>query len=180
MNSLKFLAFGKSWAAGRDVIGRFRMRENCLLPRFEEEPGGVGAAIEPVSWWRRLGSLFGFRRRSEAAVRPVVPTTEQPEAGVESPFQAVPPDDGGNMKPEGTPGAAIPANPFAAAPVAVAEAPAPAAVKGTAVQREFRFEHVTVVCNDLHDADVEIEVLPAPRRRRSQPAAMEQPVLLSA
>ncbi len=47
----------------------------------------------------------------------------------------------------------------------------------TARQREFRFEHVTVVCNDLHDADLEFVTLKSGGDTRGQSERRRTPAL---
>jgi len=139
MNSLKLLAFGNSLAAGREVVGRFREREDCVLPRFAAAAHGRDG-----SWWRRLLARF----------RP------GPPAGLESPVSTSPVQAPALLLESST----LTAEPTAGEPaiVSLPAAPPTVADRGaitqrlvTARQREFRFEHVTVVCNDLHDADLE-------------------------
>lgn len=165
MNSLKLLAFGNSLAAGREVVGRFREREDCVLPRFEAAADGRDG-----SWWRRLLARF----------RPGLP------AGVESPVSTAPvqapapPLASSTLTAEPTAGETATIS-LPAAPPTVADHGAITQRLVTARQREFRFEHVTVVCNDLHDADLEFVSLksggdqrtPAERRRNLISAGAE-------
>jgi len=156
MNTLKFLAVGSSLDAGREVVGRYRLREAGMLPRFESEPPST-----PASWWRRLMA------RLQALVF-------SPPMAVASPLTdslAIEPAVSGKADLGAATGAG-------ASPVA---APSPESISRTGnttggqlpkpFQHEFRFASVTVVCNDLHDAD--IEIVSSSRRRRMSSGAGE-------
>lgn len=45
--------------------------------------------------------------------------------------------------------------------------------RSAGVQAEFRFEHVKVVCNDLHDADIEIVSRPSSKQPKPVAASAE-------
>lgn len=161
MNSLKLLAFGNSLAPGRDVVGRFREREDCVLPRFEAVPAGLGG-----SWWRRL--LARFR-----------PQTPVPTESCANPPALPAPVEGNALAAEPTCG-----EPATTAPPALSRA---IMDEGTATnrlvtarQREFRFEHVTVVCNDLHDADIEFVSVNSAADTRVQLERQRPPVSVGA
>lgn len=156
MNSLKFLAVNASLETGREVVGRFQMREECLLPRFGganpegSDRSAVSAAPSRPAWWRGLFRWF----RKTRAERP----GDSNEARSPSAFDTPPPELHSSQ-----PTMARLADPSERAPVANRE-PEPAGPQG-AVQAEFRFENVKVVCNDLHDADFEIVSRPQQGRR---------------
>jgi hypothetical protein len=160
MNSLKLLAFGNSLAAGREVVGRFREREDCVLPRFEVAP-----PARTDSWWRRW--LARWRPAPPVGMGSVVEPPTEP-----GPFPAA---VSSAPAPAPTGGVPVTETPAAALEAAPDSAPVTSRLV-TARQREFRFEHVTVVCNDLHDADLEfVSVKPAGRVR----AASEPPQTLT-
>lgn len=146
MNTLKFLAFGRSLATGREVVGRFRVRHECLLPRFEEETSEQELSSGVLNnWWRRACSLFRPGARL-AWAKKAAPQTVPPMA--EAAAELV-------VKSE----AFASASPLIGAASVQALPPnftAGARRTPSALQREFRFERVSVVCNDLHDADFEI------------------------
>jgi hypothetical protein len=160
MNSLKLLAFGNSLAPGRDVVGRFREREDCVLPRFEAAPAGQGG-----SWWRRL--LARFRPETPVPTESCANTPTLPALSAPVEVNAL---------------AAEPAcgEPVITTPPAVPRATLDQGTETnrlvTARQREFRFEHVTVVCNDLHDADFEFVTLKPAGDARKQPERRRTPV----
>ena len=156
MNALRLLFCGNSLAPGHDIVGRFRMRDDQLLPRFgaDSQPEPTAATKGDVdSWWKRLhksifrGSLnpLRFTRNGSFAA----PVTER---------------DAVRMAPAAAPVAARAAdeqndgvrvlNPFQRTP----HDPKPG-------QTEFRFEKLKVVCNDLHDADFEVVALPKNRQQ---------------
>lgn len=158
MNSLKFLAVNASLETGRDVVGRFQMREECLLPRFGAgNPEGTDRSAENSpqsrpSWWREFFQLFR-RTRVEHAGGSEMKADSRVADGAPEEIQAV------------QPAAADSAGPPEETPITRRE---PELARGaTTVQAEFRFENVRVVCNDLHDADFEIVSRPAGRRVNS-------------
>lgn len=153
MNTLKFLAVGSSLDSGRDVVGRYRVREASLLPRFDPDAeSGAAPAIAPAaapSWWRRILNLLRIPATSPAA---------NPAASIPGDL----PNRSETRDLESGPEVIA-----VASPVATPGPQTEDAVWGQVqkpVQHEFRFENVTVVCNDLHDADFEIVSRPAGRR----------------
>jgi hypothetical protein len=170
MKSLRLLAFGSSLASGRDVVGRFRMREECLLPHFGGEAASgpeprAGTPDAGPSWWRRLGGLFRAAPRPATRgvdatpdLAPAVPAVEA-KPGPQTPAVA---DQPGQEQ-----SGIIFYNPFRK------EAP-----ESKPRQAEFRFANVTVVCNDLHDAD--FEIVPAARSRRQAPPRVEPEMVAQA
>lgn len=157
MNSLKYLAVNTSLETGREVVGRFRMRDDCLLPRFGDDepmPDSVTPAVarpdRPVSWWRRFLMHFGRTQPVSGKRFPPYSETDGP-AG--NPFVS---DSGSGAD-------AVPLIEESAvqSPKTAVKKQEPLLLP---VQAEFRFENVTVVCNDLHDADFEIISRPAARR----------------
>lgn len=166
MNTLKFLAVDSSLDSGRDVVGRYRLREERLLPRFDPDNDASGSpssfAARVSSWWRRLfNNLFGGR--SAAAVADPAPAPEPSMVGA---------DAIGSSKvgePEAETSEAVVELPTVAFAAPAAEAVGQRLPKPE--QREFRFAHVTVICNDLHDADIEI----VSTSRRRPPAAVTGP-----
>lgn len=163
MNSLKLLAFGNSLAAGRDVVGRFREREDCILPRFEATPAGQGE-----SWWRRL----------LARLRPATPVVT--ESSANTPVQAPSSPIASSARAAERTGEEARTKAPPAAPQASSDNQATTHQLVTARQREFRFEHVTVVCNDLHDADLEFVSLKSGDDTRGQSERRRSPVLAGA
>lgn len=146
MNTLKFLAFGRSLATGREVVGRFRVRHECLLPRFEDETSEQELSSGALNnWWRRFCNLFRPGDRptwaKKAAPQPVLPMAE---AAADPVVQSETFASGSPL--------------IGAASVQALPPSFTAGARRTpsALQREFRFERVSVVCNDLHDADFEI------------------------
>lgn len=146
MNTLKFLAFGRSLATGRDVVGRFRVRHECLLPRFEDETTEEEFSSTVLNtWWRRACNLFRPATRlawsKKSVPQPVLPTAETGADPItKSETVASRPQRIGSASTQAFPSS------FAAGAKQIP----------SALQREFRFERVSVVCNDLHDADFEI------------------------
>lgn len=152
MNTLKFLAVDHSLESGRNVVGRYRVRESGLLPRFEP---GAAPAHASISWWCRL--LARFRSRP-------LPLLSVPEERAMVELPADPPTApsgdsvGGVARAPRFPPATLSSGAHPAIQAEAEGVPKPC-------QREFRFENVKVVCNDLHDADFEI-VSTARRPRR--------------
>lgn len=165
MNTLKFLAVGSSLDSGRDVIGRYRVREASLLPRFEaaaDEASPATLSSKGSPWWSRL--LKRFRPLSPAGPVPVsaAPTPSgESDAGRDTRVNLPSPGSG---------------DAGASRSDRLTEAVPPATARertARPLQGELRFEKVTVVCNDLHDAD--FEIVPAPRRPRSGPKPVASP-----
>lgn len=153
MNALKFLAVDRSLDSGKDFVGRFRMREFGMLPELTEkrsvavESESAAVAERPTSrqsMWRRLVGWVGRtgpmtanpktgsveKKRERQLFRQTTPEQLEPAAGPSG------------VKVEGGRRFALFAscNPFGRTEKKV-------------VQAEFRFEHVRVVCNELHDTD---------------------------
>lgn len=147
MNALKYLAVDRSLVTGRDVVGRFQMRNDCLLPQFNgsdsDRRDETSAAAAPSRWRRLFDWLTGGAVSPPAPLRvaAVSPNGEAPQV---------------NRSP-------VAAKAASRAQVTVEVPPA------KLEQAEFRFEKVRVVCNDLHDADFEIVTLPARKRREAAP-----------
>lgn len=158
MNALKLLFCGNSLAPGQDVVGRFRMREDQLLPRFGGDLAGKPTAADPSvgrSLWTRLRRIFsggGINLKSSAGDG--LFTTSAVNDNV-----------------AGMVDAALAQSPEAEQ-VEIARKPnffrtQPRDAK--VVQAEFRFGKVKVVCNDLHDAD--FEIVSAPQKRNVAPVS---------
>jgi len=167
MNMLKYLAVGSSLDSGRDVVGRYRVREASLLPRFDPdaETGSASASrsAKMPPWWRRILNWF----------RPVTPSPMVvPSAS--NPGELTNRSEIGDLKPE--PQEVSVASPTAPSGPQIGDGVGRKAQKP--VQNEFRFENVMVVCNDLHDAD--FEIVSRPRGRRSPAKAMDQPAVVHA
>ncbi len=167
MNMLKYLAVGSSLDSGREVVGRYRVREASLLPRFDPDAEArSAAAIGPAkapSRWRRILSWL----RSLAPSPMAVPAASYPgELTNQSETREL----------ESEPQEISVALPAAATGPRIEDGVRQQAQKP--VQNEFRFENVMVVCNDLHDAD--FEIVSRPRGRRSPAKAVDQPAVVHA
>ncbi|HAV65275.1 MAG TPA: hypothetical protein DCY13_23245 [Verrucomicrobiales bacterium] len=150
MNVLKYLAVDRSLSTGRDVVGRFQLREDCLLPTFQlpaSEAGSDGPVpVNPVEKPSPLRRLIGWLTGRKAAVS----LRSEEQSAVESTKSV----DVAQMS----------------APTAATVAFRPKSSEESdqrPEQAEFRFENVRVVCNDLHDADFEIVSAPSSRRERT-------------
>lgn len=149
MNSLNLLSVDRALSDGKEVVGRFQMRDDALLPQFhgkpEASPESVKAEeaaemrpVDPVavpsnpvkrSMWRRF---FGWVGRGDADVFRGGSATA---TGSETPGKP------GPVKASGK--SAEPRKRFAAFQWGQKDGN----------QAEFRFENVKVVCNDLSDTD---------------------------
>lgn len=167
MNSLKFLAVTTSLETGRDVVGRFRMRDECSLPRFIEGQADEPETVRP-SWWRRLWarvwrvSKWNSPFQAEVSASPATREEFSKEPAIVSTAKSEPTeklDASGDV-------------------VAAVTHSGMRAERREVVQVEFRFEHVKVVCNDLHDADIEI-VSPS-SRKQSKPLAADAGIFAGA
>lgn len=165
MNTLKFLAVGSSLDSGRDVIGRYRVREASLLPRFEaaaDEASPATVSTKDSPWWSRL--LKRFRALSPAApglITAALTPSGDSDVGLDARVDLATSgnSDAGASRLGG-----------------LTESVPPATARERTVrplQGELRFEKVTVVCNDLHDAD--FEIVPAPPRPRPAPKSVAPP-----
>jgi hypothetical protein len=168
MNTLKFLAVGSSLDSGRDVVGRYRVREASRLPKFDPDAEAASVsvlALGATSWWRRILNMF----RSHAPSPTPAPAKAQMASAishlVNSSEVGQPEPATGETPPVSS---AAPLDPLLAEDDRLSKP----------VQREFRFEHVTVVCNDLHDAD--FEIVSMPRGRRSPAEVTDQRVIVHA
>jgi len=130
---MKYLMVDRSLSTGRDVIGRFQVREGCSLPKFCSEAPEVPVEVRTSSpWWQWLHRMAGRAQPAQGAA-----IVSGSEAGDRRLVART--DDGAETS------TVVPA-------VALSGLPP---VKRCA-QTEFRFDHVRVVCNDLHDADFEL------------------------
>ncbi len=138
---------------------------HSLLPRFEpgEEPAPAptapaatapaAATAAPRPWWQPL--LHTLRR-----LRPSrKPTTshQTPAASEQSPVTSAQPPATSDPLPTANAQHPTPNTQTTARRAEPQPQPEPAR---RPIQREFRFQHVTPICNDLHDAD--LEIIPQP------------------
>jgi hypothetical protein len=150
MNALKFLAVDRSLDSGKDRVGRFQMRELGMLPVLtEKRPAAVAAqpsapakpGTSRRSMWRRLVGWVG-RSGSVDVDATGVPVEDQPELQpvCRAQPEAAAPTTESNAEAGGRFARFTGYNPFNR-------------TEKKAVQAEFRFENVRVVCNELHDTD---------------------------
>lgn len=148
MNALKFLAVDRSLCTGRNVVGRFQMRQDSLLPHFNAAEAEAGTELveprtesQPSRWRRVIEWLTG--RKANVVATPVKP------ASVPAHGESV---------------AAVSTTAKRESSCERLTSPASSNQTLPVVQSEFRFENVKVVCNDLHDADFEIVSVPAAKQ----------------
>lgn len=162
MNSLKFLAVTSSLETGRDVVGRFRVRNECSLPRFVAGQSDESEDIQP-SFWRRLWSRVWPARKVESPFKAEAggDVVTRPEPSIAHKSES-PTFEESSLEFDGERDAAP-----------VVERSGMLLDRGAVVQAEFRFEHVKVVCNDLHDADIEIVSRPSSKQSKQVAATAE-------